>query len=246
MKVEKKIIISGGNGHLAKKIIRYNKSFDILAPDKSALNILDKDNLSLYFKKNKPDIFIHAAAYTRPMQKHAMFPEKSIETNILGTSNVVIECIKHNIKLIYISTDYVYPGVKGDYNEDDALSPFEGNKDGINKYGWSKLGGECAVKIYDNSLIVRLCMSSKPFPHDKAPSDVIKSYLYADDAAKIILRLLDYNGVINVGGKSQSIYEFAVIENPNIKKIRKKSIKDVLIAPNTSMNISKLNEILKN
>ena len=47
----------------------------------------------------------------------------------------------------------VYPGLKGNYNEEDALNPFIGNRDGINKYAWSKLGGECAVRIYDNSLI---------------------------------------------------------------------------------------------
>jgi len=245
MMKNRKIIISGGDGGLAKEVIRANKFFDILAPSKSLLNIIDRENLSQYLEENKPDIFLHAAAFTRPMHSHAVFPEKSIETNILGTSNVVLECMKKNIKLIYISTDYVYPGINGDYNEDDALRPFEGNNDGYTKYGWSKLGGECAVKIYDNSLIIRLCMSNKPFPHDQAPNDVIKSYINSDEAAKIILKILDQFGVINLGGISQSIYDFASGENPNIKEISKKSIKDVLIAPNTSMDITKLKKILK-
>ena len=178
------------------------------------------------------------------MRLHNLLPNKSIETNIIGTSNVVIECMKKNIKLIYISTDYVYPGLDGNYDENSPLSPYEGNKDGIYKYGWSKLGGECAVKIYDNSLIIRLCMSSKPFPHDKAPKDVIKSYIYSDDAANIILKILHKKGVINVGGNAKSIYDFAKEKNPNIKEITRNSINDVKIAPNTSMNISKLKKIL--
>ena len=52
-------------------------------------------------------------------------------------------------------------------------------------------------------------------------------------------------GVINVGGKTQSIFSFAYEENPNIKEINRNTIQDVLIAPNTSMNISKLKNFLK-
>ena len=57
-------------------------------------------------------------------------------------------CSELNVKLIYFSTNYVYPGVKGNYSENDNLFP-------VNNYAWSKLGGECSVKLYKNSLIVR-------------------------------------------------------------------------------------------
>jgi dTDP-4-dehydrorhamnose reductase len=245
MKKKNKIVISGGNGELAKEILKNNTDFKIYAPNKSELNILQKNSLKKYIENVSPEFFIHAAAFTRPMRKHNESPDKSIQTNIIGTSNVVMECMKKNIKLIYISTDYVYPGITGNYKEIDPLLPFEGKKDGINKYGWSKLGGECAVQIYDNSLIVRLCMSKKPFPHAQAPNDVFKSYIYSDEAAKIILKILHMKGVINVGGKTQSIFSFAYEENPNIKEINRNTIQDVLIAPNTSMNISKLKNFLK-
>ena len=61
--------------------------------------------------------------------------ERSISLNIIGTSNIVIECAKRNIKVIYFSTNYIYPGVKGNYSETSPLLP-------LNNYSWSKLGGE--------------------------------------------------------------------------------------------------------
>jgi len=143
MKNKKKIIISGGEGNLAKEILKQNTGYEILAPSKSDLNILNKTKLRNYLRINNPDFFLHTAAFTRPMNLHDKYPEKSIETNIVGTSNVVLECIKNNIKLVYISTDYVYPGIRGNYREEDSLGPFFFNSDGLNKYGWSKLGGEC-------------------------------------------------------------------------------------------------------
>ena len=245
MNNKKTILISGGDGELARAILKHNKKFKILAPKKQDLNILCLKQLSEYLEDNKPDIFLHAAAFTRPMLYHQKYPQKSIETNIIGTSNIVMECIKHKIKLVYISTDYVYPGLKGNYKEEDALNPYVGNRDGINKYAWSKLGGECAVRIYENSLIIRLCMSKKPFPHNQAPSDVIKSYIYSDKAAEIILKATHLKGILNVGGIRQSIYHFALKDNPEIREISRHDIKDTLIAPDTSMDLTKLKKLIK-
>ena len=73
---------------------------------------------------------------------------KSIDLNIIGTCNLVKEAFLRKIKFIYLSTSYVYPGIRGNYNENDFLKPW-------NNYGWSKLGGECAVQMYKNSLILR-------------------------------------------------------------------------------------------
>ena len=65
------------------------------------------------------------------------------------------------------------------------------------KYGWSKLGGECAVQMYDNHLILRMAMNRKPFPHPKALKDMRKSIMYIEDAAKVTLKLLNEKGIIN-------------------------------------------------
>ena len=197
----KKILISGGNGEFAKQLQKYNTEFKILNPSKINMDIRNIEDVDFWISESKPDYFIHAGALTRPMVVHEDNPEESIKTNIIGTSNVVLSCMKHKTKLIYISTDYVYEGKDGEYKETDSVKPFT-------KYGWSKLGGECSVKLYDNHLILRVSMNKYPFPHPKALVDMKKSLMYIDEAAVITLKLLDKKGTINIGGKSQSVYNF--------------------------------------
>jgi dTDP-4-dehydrorhamnose reductase len=145
--------------------------------------------------------------------------------------------MKYNVKLIYISTDHVYKGDRGNYKEDSELLPF-------NKYGWSKLGGECAVQMYDNSLILRISMCEEPFPHPRALCDVKKSLVYHRDAAKIVLHLLEEVGIINVGGETSTIYDFVKKENSEILKIKLNEITDVNMMRDTSINIEKMKRVL--
>ena len=112
-------------------------------------------------------------------------------------------------------------------------------------YSKSKLGGECAVSMYRNSLILRLCMTEKPFKHTKALVDAKTSFMYQDDFKKILLKLIDKKGIINVGGKSQTIFNFAKNDNPKVKKIYLKQVKDVNFPKNSSININKLKKMLK-
>ena len=242
-----KVLISGARGKLATHLTKQGgeTEYAVMSLGKEILDITDRRSIAIALDEHKPDIFIHAAAYTRPMNKHQKNADISIETNIIGTANVVLECMSRRIKLVYISTDYVYPGVKGEFSEDEALSPYPGNNDGVTKYGWSKLGGECAVKMYDGSLILRVCMCNYPFPHTKAAIDIKKSLMYDYEAAAAVLQLLGEKGTINVGGPSQSVYDFVKQTNPKIDKLSRKDIGDVLIAPDTSINTSKMKSILR-
>ena len=145
------------------------------------------------------------------MDLHNKNITKSITLNIIGTSNLVNECSKKNIKLIYFSTSYVYQGTKGGYKEIDPVLPWS-------NYGWSKLGGECAVQLYKNSLILRVCMTEKPFIHKKAYANVKTNFIFHEDLAKIFFKVISKKGLINIGGRSQSIYNFAKKENKLVKK----------------------------
>ena len=229
-----KILITGGEGKLAKKIIQSNRSrnHDIVAPPKGEMNIKSMSDITFWVGAVKPDVIIHTAALTRPMNIHDNNPLESLHTNIVGTSHVTATCIMMGIKLVYISTDFVYPGLTGDYKEEDPILP-------TNKYAWSKLGGECAVRMHDNHLILRVAMCSKPFPHKSAIADSKKSLIYDDDVADIILMLLDKKGTINIGGKSSSIYEFAKKDNPDIGKIYLEDISEIM-PKDTSMNLDKM------
>ena len=252
-----KILVTGGNGEFCKHLVKNGKEHSFITPSKktmqppyvvndrgieyvhSGLDVRDYTNVDEYFKENKNrfDYVIHAGAITRPMVIHEDNPTLSIETNIVGTANIVMACEKYNKKIIYISTDYVYEGIDGNYKETDAMKPFT-------KYGWSKLGGECAVQMYDNHLILRMAMNKKPFPHPKALKDMKKSLMYIEDAAKVTLKLLDETGIMNVGGKSQSVYDFVKKENSDIEPIYLKDISDVNMATDCSMDTTKMKEVI--
>ena len=146
IKNNSKILVTGSNGRFASIMKKeYKKLKNYIFLDKRKLNILSKKSIRKNLIKYKPKMVIHLAALSRPMHLHYKNIQKSISINIIGTSNLVIECSKLNIKLVHFSTQYVYPGLKGNYSENSPLLP-------MNNYAWSKLGAECAVQIYKNSL----------------------------------------------------------------------------------------------
>ena len=131
--------------------------------------------------------------------------------------------------MIYLSSSYVYQGTKGNYKESDPVKPW-------NNYSWSKLGGECSVQMYKNSLIIRICMTEKPFIHKKAYANVKLNFMFQEDAAKLVLKIIDKKGIINLGGPSQTIYNFAKKYNKSIKKIYSKGE----FPKKIDMNLSKI------
>jgi len=229
---KKKIIITGGDGRFAKVLKNAHLKLNFLFPTKNQLDITKISSIQKYIKKHRPKYLIHCAALSRPMNIHDKDISKSIDINIIGTANIVKVCSDFNIKLIYFSTGYVYPGSKGNYKETDGVLP-------INNYAWSKLGGECSVAMYKNSLILRVTMCEKPFIHKKAFYDIETNFIYQDEVAKIIPKIIDEIGIINIGGKTQSVYNFVKASNKDIKKTSGRK----LFPPRPSMNISKFKKL---
>ena len=233
-----RIVITGGTGRFGLELKKIKNKYKLFFPKKKELNILKINSIIKYLKIKRPKYLIHLAGLSRPMEMHKKFLKKSIDLNIIGTANITKACSDFNIKLIYFSTSYVYPGTRGNYNENEPLLP-------KNNYSWSKLGGESAVHMYPNSLILRVCMTEKPFVHDKAFSDFITNFTFHENIAKYLFKLINKKGIINVGGKIQSVYNFVKKYNPKIKKISAKKILGSKYPLNPSMNINKLKKILK-
>ena len=230
----KKILVTGGEGRFANELKKIETKYKFVYLNKRQLDVLKESSILKAINKYKPQAILHLAALSRPMNVHIKKISDSINLNIIGTCNVVKACIRKKIKIIYFSTSYIYPGKKGDYKETDGLHPW-------NNYGWSKLGGEAAVQMYKNSLIIRACMTERPFLHKEAYVNVKSNFIFQDQFAKLFLKIINKKGVYNIGGKSQSIYNFAKSTKSNVKK--KISKGEFPIKQN--MNIDKLNKILK-
>ena len=179
----KTIVVTGGNGRFASELKKIKTKYNFIFLNKNDLDVLKDLSIFKALNKYKPSAILHLAGLSRPMNVHDKKITESISLNIIGTCNLVKACIKKNIKIIYFSTSYVYPGIKGNYKETDALHPW-------NNYGWSKLGGEAAVQMYQNSLILRVCMTEEPFVHKKAYSNVKSNFIFHRQLAKLLIKII--------------------------------------------------------
>jgi len=237
------VILVSGNGSLAKELVKLStKSLSIVSLSKKEMDITDEFKVSEVIKKymmmpNYPKYFVHTAALTKPMDVNDRNPIMSVDTNIVGTANVARVCDKYGIKFIYISTDFVYKSYqnssfyKTEVKEDDRVKP-------SNKYGWSKLGGECVAQLISNALILRCALCDIPFRHGVAFDDVWRSSITHKDVAGIILKVKDEVGTINVGGQYKSVYDF-VSKHQSVKRASGSNI-----TPSLNLNIDKLMDLI--
>lgn len=228
-----KILVSGGNGRFAVELKKIKSRYKFIFRNKNQLNILSIKSIEKNLKKFKPNYILHLAGLSRPMSIHEKMINKSIDLNIIGTANLVKMCNLYNKKIIFFSTSYVYPGKKGNYKETDPLLPW-------NNYGWSKLGAEAIVQMYKNSLIIRAQMTERPFIHKSAFTNVKTNFIFHDEFAKLFLKLINKKGTFNIGGKSQTIFEFAKKYNNKVKRIKSKGIMPLKM----DMSLNKLKKFI--
>lgn len=232
-----KVIFTGESGLLGsafKKVVP-----DLIYPSLEEFDILQYDQMKEYVRVHDFEQLIHAAAFTSPplIDKD---PLTALEVNIVGTANIVKLCAEFSARLIYICTDYVFKGNKGNYTEEDPVFP-------VNKYAWSKLGGECAVRLYDKSLIIRTTFGPDVFPYEKAFVDQWTSRESVSVIARKISRLIDRDilGVLHVCGERKTVFEYARSLDRS-RDIGKLSINDVNfdVPMDTSLNCDKYNKLI--
>ncbi len=147
-----KIIVTGSNGQLGTDVadLLTQKGFDVIGADLPETDITDQSAIDSLISETKADAVIHCAAFTN-VDLAETEKETCRKINADGTLNVALACKKHGIKLIYISTDYVFKG-EGDipFETDSETSP-------CNYYGVTKLMGENAVsENCEKHFIVRI------------------------------------------------------------------------------------------
>ena len=136
-----KVLVTGYAGQLGWDVVRLleNRGEECRGVDMADFDLTDADAVMSYIKEYAPDVIVHCAAYTA-VDKAEAEPEVCVNVNGMGTLNMVRAALAVNAKLVYISTDYVFPGTgETPWNEDDAYGP-------LNVYGQSKVQGEMAVQ----------------------------------------------------------------------------------------------------
>jgi dTDP-4-dehydrorhamnose reductase len=142
----KRLLITGANGLLGNKaVVLASRNYEVmplhhvkpLHDNSLEVDIADKEQVLSIFRELWPDAVIHAAAETN-VDRCETQKEHAWNVNVEGTRNVAEACEKIGAKLVYISTDYVFDGEKGNYKEGDRPNP-------INYYAVTKLEGEKQV-----------------------------------------------------------------------------------------------------
>jgi len=207
------ILLTGGSGLLGTELA--NLGIAMVAPTRAELDVSDAAAIAAKIAELAPDLIIHAAAATnnRKIENDAT---AALTTNIVGTALLAAACLGTRIRLVYLSTDYVYKGDSGNYAECDELCP-------SNLYAWSKLAGEASVRAVPNHLIIRTSFGRAKFDYPGAFTDKWSSKEYVDIIAPEILEaaMSPLTGTINIGGPKRTLYEYAQERNPNVKPIER-------------------------
>ena len=150
---KKRILITGSDGQLGKKIKFFKKNhkqYEFIFKGKKDLDITNYNLLQQYFHNTKIDYLINCAAFTNVDACEKNRIHANLVNNI-AVGHLADLCKKFKIKFIHISTDYVFDGKKkGEYSEDDKTNP-------VNFYGQTKLEGEKNFlnKKLRDSIIIR-------------------------------------------------------------------------------------------
>ena len=217
-----KILVTGKNGQLGKSIHKIitgkEKNSEFVFVGRDALDLSSQDSIIEYFNNNSFDIIINCAAYTA-VDKAEKEVELANYINHLAISKIAEISNKQEIKLIHISTDYIFDGISEKaYLESDDPSP-------LNIYGKSKLAGEVAVcaAMQKNAIIIRtswlysehsnnfvdtILRKAQKFDELSVVSDQFSSPTNASDLAKVIIQIINHKKFRN-HNQSTQIYHYS-------------------------------------
>lgn len=211
------VLITGADGQLGSELISLKNrfsNFNFFLTDINNLNIINYSEVEKYVVNNKIDVIINCAAYTN-VDNAEDEPDIANDINSLAVKNLAEIVKKFQLKLIHISTDYVFDGNSSiPYKEEDKSNP-------QSVYGFTKLKGERALLEINpsNSLIIRTSWLYSTFGNNfvktmlklsakknsiSVVSDQIGSPTYANDLAKAILQIIPL-----IKNKDVQIYHYA-------------------------------------
>ncbi len=143
------IVITGAQGQLGKELERRISLYhSVVSLSKNELDVTNKDEVNKKIKLLKPQIIIHAAAFTA-VDQCEIDRKKAFEVNGLGAGNVALAANMVGARMFYISSDYVFDGKKqSPYLEEDVPNP-------QSTYGMSKWMGEELVLSINKGTVIR-------------------------------------------------------------------------------------------
>ncbi len=217
-------MITGGKGLLASHLKKYFK--DAVFVDIEEMDLTNKDSIKAAFQKYQPEVVLHLGAYT-DVGKAEYEKRECYKVNVFGTEQVAVR----SPRLIYMSTEYVFDGEKGNYKEGDVPAP-------VNFYSMTKLLGEYVATKSPRYSIIRGLFKPSPYPHPAVPTDMWTSGDYVEVMAKKVALAVENEAtlpkVIHIGTGRKNLYQLA-LKTRKVQPMKRISI-PVRLPRDTSLN----------
>ncbi len=229
-----------GDGLLGKEL-RRQTDWDYISRKRDGFDITDRKTWTIDLLINqyhgvafvpKYNVLINCMACTDTYSEDR---DEHWKTNYEGVVTLTDYCALNKIKLVHISTDYVYSNSVSNASEDDVPVHC------ANWYGYTKLLGDAYVQLKSkNNLVIRATHKPKPFPYHYAWITQTGNFDYVDIISDKIIRLIEHEaiGVYNVGTEQKSMFELAKETNDDV--IASYSFTHETTPKDISMNIDKL------
>jgi dTDP-4-dehydrorhamnose reductase len=230
-------IVVLGDGLLGSELVKQT-GWDFISRKKDGFDISNYNLYHKFFLENhnsvawwkKYNVIINCIANTNTYSDN-----KDLHWDINYKSVIKLSdfCSKHNIKLVHISTDYVYTNSVNNASENDV--PIHGN----NWYSYTKLLGDSYVQLNENNLVLRGTHKQRPFPYNKAWIDQIGNFDYVDVIADLIKQLIkqEATGLYNIGTELKTMH--------NLSNGSESAFSSIDVPKNVSMNVNKLKNVIK-
>lgn len=228
------ILLTGGSGRLGRELRILLPG--VYAPPRSDLDVTRPDTIVRMLNKVRPEILVHAAAFTDVAGAERR-REECWRLNVAGTRNLVRAVTYRGIVLVHISTDYVFEGSQGGYREDDPVGPVR------NYYALSKLVAEEVARLASQHLVIRTSFRPREWPYPTAFTDVYTSQDYVDVIAPKIALAVRYcreisHAVLHIATERKSAFELARRRRPDVLPASKRAV-GVELPDDCSLDISR-------
>ncbi len=230
-----KVLVTGYNGQLGFDVIKELESRHIHCKgvDMADFDITDSEATKKYIDDYAPDAVIHCAAYTA-VDKAEDDEENCFKVNTVGSENIAKVCGKNDIKMVYVSTDYVYGG--------SGTEPFETTDptNPCNIYGKSKLQGEEAVAkhckkyfivrtswvfgINGNNFVKTMLRLGDSYDKLNVVCDQIGSPTYTPDLAKLLCNMIETDKYGIYHGTNEGLCSWAEFAEEIMKQGKKSTV----------------------
>ena len=218
-----KTLVTGAKGQLGFEVVKafQDAGHIVLACDREQLDITNIEQCQFVTENFLPDVIVHCAAYTA-VDDAERYMDRAYKVNAIGARNMAVTAQKHGVKLLYVSTDYVFDGLT-----ERAYEEYE-NTNPVSVYGKSKRAGELLVQslcsrwfivrtswlygMHGQNFVKTIIQHAQQKPLLRVVNDQTGSPTYALDLAQFLLQLActEKYGIYHASNTgSCTWYEFA-------------------------------------